>query len=111
MLGIIGGTGFYKLDGVNVTGDETVDTPFGTPSAPITRARYKDTELVFLPRHGIHHSVLPHEINYRANIYALKKSVSRKLFPSRRWAVCVRKLRRGIWLCPINISIALWGRA
>lgn len=73
MLGIIGGTGFYKLEGLTITGEEAVETPFGPPSAPLTRARYNDVEVVFLPRHGLHHNLMPHEINYRANVYALKK--------------------------------------
>lgn len=73
MLGIIGGTGFYKLDGLNIINEETVETPFGPPSAPFTRARYGTHDVVFLPRHGKHHDFLPHEINYRANVYALKK--------------------------------------
>jgi 5'-methylthioadenosine phosphorylase len=73
MLGIIGGTGFYQLDGVTVTGTEDLSTPFGPPSAPITRATYKNNSIAFLPRHGAAHDKLPHEINYRANIYALKK--------------------------------------
>ncbi len=73
MLGIIGGTGFYKLDGLTLTGEEVVETPFGAPSAPLTRAQYKNHDVVFLPRHGLHHNFMPHEINYRANVYALKK--------------------------------------
>lgn len=73
MLGVIGGTGFYKLDGLTIVGEETVETPFGLPSAPFTRARYGDHDVLFLPRHGKHHDFLPHEINYRANVYAMKK--------------------------------------
>lgn len=72
MLGIIGGTGFYKLDGLEILGAESIDTPFGRPSAPFTRARFGEHEIFFLPRHGAHHEFLPHEINYRANVYGLK---------------------------------------
>ena len=77
MLAIIGGTGLYKVDALEVISETEVDTPFGKPSAPVMRARYEDKEVLFLPRHGSGHSFLPHEINYRANIFALKKSGAR----------------------------------
>ena len=73
MLAIIGGTGIYKIDGLDVIDELTVETPFGAPSAPIVVAKYLNKELLFLPRHGTQHQLLPHEINYRANIFALKK--------------------------------------
>ena len=73
MLAIIGGTGIYKIDGLDVIDELTVETPFGDPSAPIVVAKYLNKELLFLPRHGTQHQLLPHEINYRANIFALKK--------------------------------------
>jgi 5'-methylthioadenosine phosphorylase len=73
MLAIIGGTGIYSIDGLDVVEEVAVDTPFGKPSANIVKATYKDKELLFLPRHGQQHQFLPHEINYRANIFALKK--------------------------------------
>jgi len=72
MLAIIGGTGFYKIDGLEVLEEVAVDTPFGQPSAKGVKAKYKDKELLFLPRHGQNHQFLQHEINYRANIFALK---------------------------------------
>ena len=73
MLAIIGGTGIYKIDGLEVLEEVAVATPFGDPSAKVVRAKYNDKELLFLPRHGTQHQLLPHEINYRANIFALKK--------------------------------------
>jgi 5'-methylthioadenosine phosphorylase len=79
MLAIIGGTGIYKVDGLEVIEEVLVETPFGSPSAPVVKAKYKDKELLFLPRHGIHHQLLPHEINYRANIFALKKMGARQV--------------------------------
>ena len=72
MLAIIGGTGIYSIEGLEITDRVEVDTPFGEPSAPIIQANYAGKEVVFLPRHGEHHQFLPHEINYRANIFALK---------------------------------------
>lgn len=71
MLGIIGGTGIYDLDGLSDVIETVLDTPFGQ-SAHIRRARSNTREFLFLSRHGSGHALLPHEINYRANIFALK---------------------------------------
>jgi 5'-methylthioadenosine phosphorylase len=73
MLAIIGGTGLYQIQGLETIETLQTDTPFGPPSAPIVKAVYRNTELLFLPRHGDNHDRLPHEINYPANIFALKK--------------------------------------
>lgn len=70
--GIIGGSGLYAMDGIEILDELDMDTPWGKPSAPLILARYHDQEIVFLPRHGTGHSIPPHKINYRANIYALK---------------------------------------
>ena len=79
MLAVIGGTGFYDIEGIEVVSQEPVDTPFGQPSAPLTRAKLAGKEILFLPRHGAGHKYLPHEINYRANIFALKKAGARQV--------------------------------
>ncbi len=79
MLAVIGGTGLYKIDGLEVINEIAIDTPFGPPSAPVVKASYQDRELLFLPRHGQNHQFLPHEINYRANIFALKKAGARQV--------------------------------
>lgn len=73
MLGIIGGTGIYQLEGIEVTGEHDLDTPYGKPSAPIVQGQMGERDVFFLPRHGRHHELLPSEVNYRANIWALKK--------------------------------------
>lgn len=72
MLAVIGGTGLYKIEDFEVLSTTDIQTPFGSPSSPLVRARYNGIELIFLPRHGAHHELLPSEINYRANIWALK---------------------------------------
>lgn len=72
-LGIIGGTGLYKIDDLEIINEHDVDTPFGKPSAPVIEGKFSDAApLFFLPRHGLGHSLLPSEVNYRANIFALK---------------------------------------
>lgn len=70
-IGIIGGTGLYKLT-ENINEKIEVKTPFGEHSKPITKNKYGNYELYFLPRHGEGHKYLPSTINYRANIWALK---------------------------------------
>ena len=74
MLAIIGGTGLYDLPGMQVQQHLDEPTPFGTPSGHIVKGRLGGRELLFLARHGAGHKLLPHEVNYRANIYALKRA-------------------------------------
>lgn len=73
MLAIIGGSGLYTLEAIQNADMVTVDTPFGQPSSPIRRGHWGEQEVLFLSRHGVGHQKLPHEINYRANIFALKQ--------------------------------------
>jgi 5'-methylthioadenosine phosphorylase len=70
--GIIGGSGLYQIDGVTIVDEVSVKTPWGMPSDIITIAEIDGVRAGFLPRHGRGHFILPHEINYRANIAALK---------------------------------------
>ncbi len=79
MLAVIGGTGLYNIEGLTLMDELDVETPFGKPSAPIIHAKYNEVELLFLPRHGPAHQFLPHEINYRANIFALKQAGARQI--------------------------------
>lgn len=72
MLAIIGGTGIYSIDDIAIINESAVDTPFGHPSGSIIRGRWNEHDVLFLARHGAGHRLLPHEINYRANIFALK---------------------------------------
>ncbi|MBX3644903.1 MAG: S-methyl-5'-thioinosine phosphorylase [Rubrivivax sp.] len=74
MLAIIGGTGLYELPGMQVAQHLDEATPFGQPSGAIVRGRLGGHELLFLARHGSGHRLLPHEVNYRANIFALKRA-------------------------------------
>jgi 5'-methylthioadenosine phosphorylase len=72
-VGIIGGTGLYGLDGLEKIDTLSIETPYGKPSSDIVRARVGDIEVLFLARHGSNHTLLPSEINYRANVFALKE--------------------------------------
>ena len=73
ILGIIGGSGLYSLNGLKNTKLVNMKTPFGITSSKLHVSNYKGLKLVFLPRHGLKHTIPPHKINYRASIYALKK--------------------------------------
>lgn len=70
-IAIIGGTGLTSFPGLKITLREVVRTPFGIPSGPITHGDYCGKKIIFLPRHGAHHTIPPHMVNYRANIWAL----------------------------------------
>src|SRR4030042_2280860 len=72
-IGIIGGSGLYNIGGIQDVRQVSVHTPFGKPSDKLTLGKLEDKEVVFLPRHGVGHRLSPSEINYRANIYAMKK--------------------------------------
>ncbi len=71
-LGVIGGSGVYQMPGVERIREHTIPTPFGEPSDAIIEGKIDGKTVFFLPRHGRGHRWLPSEVNYRANIYALK---------------------------------------
>ena len=72
MIGVIGGSGLYQMDGLRVAEERNVSTPFGQPSDPLVIGDVDGIEVAFLARHGRGHRQMPSELNYRANIYALK---------------------------------------
>lgn len=74
MLGVIGGSGFYEIEGMVKEGWRKVNTPFGRPSDELLFGHFEGKKVVFLARHGRGHKIAPHDINYRANIYALKEA-------------------------------------
>jgi 5'-methylthioadenosine phosphorylase len=74
VIGIVGGTGLYNLDGLTDQSWKKVDSPFGAPSDELLFGRLGDQRVVFLPRHGRGHRIPPHEINFLANIDALKRA-------------------------------------
>jgi 5'-methylthioadenosine phosphorylase len=71
-IGIIGGSGLYQIEELRDTTEHKIDTPFGSPSDTLIGGKLGGRQVYFLPRHGRGHRILPHEINYRANIYALR---------------------------------------
>ena len=81
-IGIIGGSGLYQMEGVENPTERRVETPFGSPSDALIGGQMNDRQIYFLPRHGRGHRLLPHELNHRANIYALRSL-------NVRWIICV----------------------
>jgi len=78
-LAIIGGSGITRLEGLEILRREVVHTPFGEASAPLTHGTFHGHELVFLPRHGASHTIPPHRVNYRANLWSLTQVGIRKV--------------------------------
>ncbi|MFC2091292.1 S-methyl-5'-thioadenosine phosphorylase [Elusimicrobiota bacterium] len=72
-IGIIGGSGLYKLEGLKKIKEIQIDTPFGKPSDSIITGQLNETGMAFLPRHGRDHDIIPSQVNNRANIWAMKK--------------------------------------
>src|SRR2546421_10129120 len=81
-IGVMGGSGLYQMEGVEEPAEHRVETPFGDPSDAIIGGRMHGGQVYFLPRHGRGHRLLPHEVNHRANIYALRSL-------NVRWIICV----------------------
>ena len=71
-IGVIGGSGLYQMEELRDAAEHKIDTPFGSPSDTLVGGKLSGRQVYFLPRHGRGHRILPHEINYRANIYALR---------------------------------------
>src|SRR6478672_6820042 len=71
-IGIIGGSGLYDLEGFEDRTEIEVETPFGAPSDKLVSGTFAGRKVYFLPRHGKGHRILPHELNHRANIWALR---------------------------------------
>lgn len=81
-IGIIGGSGLYQIDGLTEPAERNVETPFGPPSDTIFGGKIEGRQVWFLPRHARGHRILPHELNHRANIWALRSL-------GVRWIICV----------------------
>jgi 5'-methylthioadenosine phosphorylase len=71
-IGIIGGSGLYQMEGLRNATEHEIETPFGAPSDALIGGQISGRQVYFLPRHGRGHRILPHELNHRANIYALR---------------------------------------
>ena len=109
-LAVIGGTGLTMLDGMEVTYRELVDTPWGEPSAPLSRGRLEDAEITFLARHGVPHAIAPHRVNYRANIWALHHAGIRRIIAVAAVGGIRSEFDKGAIVIPDQIIDYTWAR-
>jgi len=111
MLAIIGGSGLTKLANLEVGRRKVARTPYGEPSGAITYGRIGSREVLFLARHGYGHTIAPHEVNYRANLWALKQAGADAVVS----VASVGGIRNDIWpgtiLLPHQVIDYTWGRA
>jgi 5'-methylthioadenosine phosphorylase len=99
-IGIIGGSGLYSMSGLTDTREIRVKTPFGDPSDAIVTGTLEGKRVAFLARHGRGHRILPTEINFRANIYALKKLGAERIISVSAVGSLQEDLRPGEFLVP-----------
>jgi 5'-methylthioinosine phosphorylase len=109
-LAIIGGTGVDELEGLEVLRDHQVQTPFGEPSRPIQEGRLGTTSLYFLQRHGSPAAIAPHQINYRANLWALKSLGVDGIVAINAVGGIAESMRPGRLLIPDQVIDYTWGR-
>jgi 5'-methylthioadenosine phosphorylase len=111
MLAIIGGSGLTQLSSLEVGRRKVVRTPYGDPSGALTFGRIGACEVVFLARHGYGHTIVPHEVNYRANVWALREAGVDAIIS----VASVGGIRNDLWpgelVLPHQIIDYTWGRA
>jgi len=110
MLAIIGGSGLTKLANLEVTQRKVARTPYGEPSGPLTFGRILECDLVFLARHGYGHTIAPHEVNYRANLWALKDAGVDRVVSVASVGSIRKDLEPGSLAVPHQIIDYTWGR-
>ena len=110
-LAIIGGSGLTQLEGFQLSETRQIDTPYGTPSAPISCGHFHGQALLFLPRHGAQHSLPPHLINYPANLLALQQAGADRVIAVNTVGAIPASLPPGILVFPDQIIDYTWGRA
>lgn len=109
-LAIIGGTGLDSLGILQVDQREVVHTPFGEPSGPITRGSLFGQAVLFLPRHGYDHHLPPHQVNYRANLWALREAGARNVLAVAAVGGIRADMGPGRLVIPDQIIDYTWGR-
>lgn len=110
MIGIIGGSGLTALAGLSITDQIQLQTPFGEPSAPLVKGDLGGKEILFLPRHGEHHTVPPHLINYRANLWAMHHLGVREIIAVAAVGGIAMNLTPGSLVLPTQLIDYSWGR-
>jgi len=111
MIAVIGGSGLTQLANLQITRRQIVRTPYGEPSGPLTFGRIGDQEAVFLARHGYGHTLAPHEINYRANIWAIQAQKVSRVVAIATVGGIASNLGAGTIAVPDQIIDYTWGRS
>ncbi|MNZ58504.1 S-methyl-5'-thioinosine phosphorylase [compost metagenome] len=107
---IIGGTGLTQLEGLTLKDSLPLDTPYGAPSAPIQRGDYAGREVLFLARHGHPHRFPPHQVNYRANLWALKQAGAEAVLAVNAVGGIHAAMGSGHLCVPHQVIDYTWGR-
>ncbi len=110
MLAIIGGSGLSKLGNMEVTKRKVARTPYGEPSGALTFGRIGACDVVFLARHGYGHTIAPHEVNYRANLWALKEAGALEVVSVASVGAIRPNIPPGALLMPHQVIDYTWGR-
>ena len=110
MLAIIGGSGLTQLSNLDVTHRMAMRTPYGEPSGALTFGRIAGKDVVFLARHGYGHTIPPHEVNYRANIWALKEQAVEGVISVASVGGIRTDMKPGAIAVPHQIIDYTWGR-
>jgi 5'-methylthioadenosine phosphorylase len=111
MLAIIGGTGLTQLANLDVSRRQAVRTPYGEPSSLLTFGAIHGVPVLFLARHGDGHTIPPHQVNYRANLWALKEQGAREIVSVASVGGIRKDLGPGKIVVPHQIIDCTWGRA
>ncbi|MDR1076554.1 MAG: S-methyl-5'-thioinosine phosphorylase [Xanthomonadaceae bacterium] len=110
-LAVIGGTGVYRMTALEDLETRQIDTPYGSPSGPVRTGLLQGQRVAFLARHGERHSLPPHQVNYRANLHALKQlGASRVLALNTVGGITERFGPRKL-ACPDQLIDYTWGRS
>jgi 5'-methylthioadenosine phosphorylase len=110
MLAIVGGSGLTQLPSLESTHRKAVRTPYGEPSGPLTFGTICGRPVMFLARHGYGHTIPPHEVNYRANLWALREEGAREIASVASVGGVRADLGPGTMLVPSQIIDYTWGR-
>jgi 5'-methylthioadenosine phosphorylase len=110
MLAIIGGSGLTRLANLDISRRESVHTPFGEPSGPLSFGAIRGVPVAFMARHGDGHSIPPHQVNYRANLWALREKGVREIVSVAAVGGIRHDLGPGTIVVPHQIIDYTWGR-
>ena len=110
MLAVLGGSGLLQLSSLVGVRRKAMKTPYGEPSAPLTLGCIGSREMIFLARHGDGHTFPPHQVNYRANIWALREAGASEIVSVATVGVIRQDFGPGALVIPDQIIAYTWGR-